>query len=274
LADWEKVQEEIRKRLEGLKVGELIPNEAGIYDQLSKLMQAITETVISEILKTRPSSYVKRWWSNELAQKHTEVHMLGRRAYERRADPHKPVHKHYKGARNAYGDMIKKVKNMHWETFLQMVDDRSVWNMHHYSSGDPMDGGRAQVPMFMLGQWEVGAAVEVASNEGKRDAFIDAFFPAPAQDKVDNPCIEYPTTKFWRVIAWLSPYKTPGPDGISNSVFTNCADLLDLHLGPIYRATFNIGVYLQTWKDLVTVVIWKPPSLTMPNLGHTGPLHS
>jgi len=47
------------------------------------------------------------------------VRRLGRRAYERRADPYELVHKYHKAARNAYGDMIKKAKTTHWENFLQ-----------------------------------------------------------------------------------------------------------------------------------------------------------
>ena len=41
------------------------------------------------------------------------------------------------------------------------------------------------------------------------------------------------------VIGCLSPYKAHGVDGISNDESIQCADLLILHLGPLYRATFT-----------------------------------
>ncbi|KAG2339959.1 hypothetical protein BDR05DRAFT_840460, partial [Suillus weaverae] len=37
-----------------------------------------------------------------------------------------------------------------------------------------------------------------------------------------------------RAITKLSPHKAPGPNGISNSVFTHCAELLIPYIGPIF----------------------------------------
>ncbi|KAJ8584195.1 hypothetical protein M405DRAFT_697022, partial [Rhizopogon salebrosus TDB-379] len=58
-----------------------------------------------------------------------------------------------------------------------------------------------------------------------------------------------------RAIAKLSPYKAPGPNGISNSVFTHCADLLIPYMGPIFRATFTLDIYPEDWKHSSTIVL-------------------
>ncbi|KAJ3499955.1 hypothetical protein NMY22_g19430 [Coprinellus aureogranulatus] len=59
-------------------------------------------------------------------------------------------------------------------------------------------------------------------------------------------------------IGKLQPYKAPGPNGISNSVFTHCADILIPYLGPIFRATFTARHYPSRWKVSKTIVLRKP----------------
>src|SRR5882724_3551040 len=61
-----------------------------------------------------------------------------------------------------------------------------------------------------------------------------------------------------RAISRTSPHKALGPDSIPNSIYLKCSNLLVPHLGPIYRATFNISVYPKEWQDSSTVVLRKP----------------
>jgi hypothetical protein len=70
-----------------------------------------------------------------------------------------------------------------------------------------------------------------------------------------------------RVAKSLNAYKAPGANGISNSILTRCTDLLAPHLGPIYRATFNVDHYPNKWKTYKTVVLRKSgkPDYTTPN---------
>lgn len=60
------------------------------------------------------------------------------------------------------------------------------------------------------------------------------------------------------MVGRTSPYKATGPDGISNSVFTHCADNLVLYLGKLYRATFQLKYYPESWKEYTTAVLRKP----------------
>jgi hypothetical protein len=61
-----------------------------------------------------------------------------------------------------------------------------------------------------------------------------------------------------RVISKLSPYKTPGPDGIPNIVFKQCTDILIDHLYHIYNASLQNGYYFPSWLESLTAVIRKP----------------
>jgi len=61
-----------------------------------------------------------------------------------------------------------------------------------------------------------------------------------------------------RVINKLGPYKAPGPDGIPNTLLVQCTDLIIPYLGPLYWATFKLGVYPNSWRDSMTVMLRKP----------------
>ncbi|KIJ57560.1 hypothetical protein HYDPIDRAFT_67603, partial [Hydnomerulius pinastri MD-312] len=49
-----------------------------------------------------------------------------------------------------------------------------------------------------------------------------------------------------------------GPNGVSNSVFSNCAGILTPHLGPVFRGTFTLEYYTEQWKISSTVALRKP----------------
>lgn len=56
----------------------------------------------------------------------------------------------------------------------------------------------------------------------------------------------------------LSSMKAPGPNRTGNVVFKQCQTMLTLHLCPIFCATLDTGHYPQSWKELKTIVLWKP----------------
>ena len=60
------------------------------------------------------------------------------------------------------------------------------------------------------------------------------------------------------MISKLSPYKTPGPDGIPNIVFKRCARTLIDQLYHIYNASLQNGYYFPSWLESLTAVIHKP----------------
>jgi len=155
--------------------------------------------------------------------------------------------------------MIETAKKMHWDEFLQSVNDKSIWIAHRYASGDPSDGGKTRVPTLNLGRREDGTTKTAASNEEKDKAFTESFFPTSGPVTQSNDYYKYPPPKFpfspitnpqiARAISRISPHKAPGLDGIPNSIYSKCSNLLVPHLGPIYQATFNVSVYPKEWQD-------------------------
>ena len=122
--------------------------------------------------------------------------------------------------------------------------------------------------MLNLGRREDGTTKTAASNEEKDKAFTKSFFPASGPVTQSNDYYKYPPPKFpfspimnlqkARAISCISAHKVPGMDSIPNSVYSKCSDLLVPHLGPIYRATFNISIYPKEWQDSSTIVLRKP----------------
>ena len=105
-------------------------------------------------------------------------------------------------------------------------------------------------------------------NEGKGRMLATAFFPSKPDEeatpqitsKVKPVCKADPISKeqIERALAWLKPYKVPGPDGIPNIVLTKCADILTDRLWHIYVVIWDRGMYYAPWRESVTVVLRKP----------------
>ena len=106
---------------------------------MSRLTQTIKEVIDEKVPRTKLSLYMKRCWTDELTQRHKEVHRLAWQAYKKRAVPWDLVHQIHKACRNTYSCVIEQAKRAHWEDFLATLNDRSVWTAHKYVSGEPMD---------------------------------------------------------------------------------------------------------------------------------------
>jgi len=124
-----------------------------------------------------------------------------------------------------------------------------------------MDGGRARIPPLRPGQGGGKTqTLQVAeTNEDKSRLLCTTFFPDIKSEDVSQVDDSYLMPKFaftpitdnqiYRVIKRLGPYKAPGPDGIPNAMLIQNADLIVPHLGPLYWATFKLGVYPDSWRD-------------------------
>jgi len=61
-----------------------------------------------------------------------------------------------------------------------------------------------------------------------------------------------------RAIRKLQPYKAPGLSNVANVVLIKCAEQLVPYLRPIFRATFSLCIYPDSWKEFTTVILRKP----------------
>jgi hypothetical protein len=110
--------------------------------------------------------------------------------------------------------------------------------------------------------------MEVRDNKEKSRLLYNSFFPTPSALAEPEQGSRYLWPKFqieevtdsqihWAI--WkLSPYKAPGPSGISNAILTHCWDDLVPHLGHIYCATFELETYPMEWQRSATIALRKP----------------
>jgi len=168
--------------------------------------------------------------------------------------------------RKVYAMLIENTKRDHWEGFLESLDQKSVWAAHRYASGDPTDGGRARITPLRSGQegGDMQTPQVPEMNEDKSRLLCTTFFPDIEREDMSQADESYPTPKFtftpitddqiYRMINRLGPYKALGPDGIPNAMLIRNADLIVLYLGPLYQATFKLGIYPDNWRESTTVV--------------------
>lgn len=120
-----------------------------------------------------------------------------------------------------------------------------------------------------------GIQKTASDNQTKSEVLARSFFPkAPVAPLVPDDA-QYPEPRFKmntitnavvdRVIRKMKPYKAPGNDEQSNSIFTNCREMLVPHLGPIFRATIKLKICPQAWKSSTTVVLRKPGKASYKN---------
>ena len=133
------------------------------------------------------------------------------------------------------------------------------------ASTEAADGGSTRIPTLSTKR-EDRATWKAVTNREKADMLFSSFFPTPSsepripindQDYPSNVfgCQPITNEKIKQAICKLNPFKVPGTNGIPNIVIKQCADTLIPYTGPIFRATFTLEVYPNTWKDSVTRVV-------------------
>lgn len=264
--DWEDFNRALQTRLHALGPPTVLATVEEFQTATRNLTHVIQETIDDKVPICRPSPYAKRWWNSELSALRSGLSRLSREAYKHRHHPHHPTHEKLRQARNHYSEAIKKTKAKHWMDWLESIEGDDIWMANKYISSDPGDGGCAKIPT--LHSTTNDGPAQLSTNEDKSRALAETFFPPPPRSPSIPSDPDYPTPlstpsqiteeNICNNIARLSPFKAPGPDGISNSVFIHCRDALVPYLLPIFRAVFTLRTYYDPWKEFTTVVLRKP----------------
>ena len=274
--NWEHFRRVLAEKLEATPIRARLRDAEEVDGALDQLERSVLDTMERVVPKSKPSPYAKRWWTKDLEDARREARRAAAATKIYRQFPLHSSHREAKKARNRYYELINKSKHDHWESWLEGISSKNVWDTHKFTAAPASDGSKTRIPAFTTKNAQ-GQPVETLDNEGKSKLLHEVFFYMPPADPGVDPNQCYPEPVFGfeeitdeqieRVAKSLNAYKAPGVNGISNSVLTHCADLLAPHLGPIYRATFNVGYYPNKWKTYKTVVLRKPgkPDYTTPN---------
>ncbi|QRV80507.1 RNA-directed DNA polymerase from mobile element jockey [Ceratobasidium sp. AG-Ba] len=263
--DWDEFNKKLKTRTEALPTGK-IASINNFNRRLEELMKAIQSTIEEVVPTIRQSPHTKRWWSSELTRLWKEKNKLSRLVCRYDYEISHPIHDERRQAENDFRNMIRDSQRACWNNFIDTAEVDELWGVHRYLTGARGDGGATRTPSLTVispdGQKKI-----CDSNDDKGNAFFGTHFPVPAKHDIPEdkaypnnvePFRRVTGAQLRRVIARLKPYKAPGPDGIPNCIFTNCADILVPLLVPLYRATFTLKHYPQAWRESVTVIIRKP----------------
>lgn len=116
--DWPEFRKELQQKMDRLTLHD--PRNSTEFEAiLDNVMDAILTTIESHVPRTRPSAYMKRWWSKELTQMRTRTRALGKKSFRARLnDPTHAVHEEHRRARNDYAALIDSSKKNCWEDFV------------------------------------------------------------------------------------------------------------------------------------------------------------
>ena len=268
-ADWDKFQNTLIENLPAHPPPARIQSEDEFHEKVTTLSAAILDTIEQVVPKSNPAPHSKRWWSKDLGLLRKVKNKLNVTSYRFRHDRQHPSHDQLREARNKLTDAIRDAKQRHWENFLEETGDETLWTAARYidSPYAGEGGAKTRVPILHTKD-QLGVDCTARSNEDKARVIAESFFPPPPATTSVPPDFRYPKpvayrAKFTkeqilRMIRKLSPYKTPGPDGIPNIVFKQCADILVDHLYHIYNASLQDGYYFPAWLESLTAVIRKP----------------
>ncbi|KAG9120597.1 hypothetical protein FRC07_003847, partial [Ceratobasidium sp. 392] len=269
--NFKKMDEKVlRKALEeGLAVVDLsapIYGQDGLDARVDQLMEIIENAVEKSVPALRLDIRSKRWWSKALTKFRKKVRNLAARSYRARRQTEDPVHGLFRATRNLYAQAIKDAKRKHWETFLEGLDENTMWSAASYIGDEGKDGGRTRIPSLRF-KTEEGEERTAQDNATKSQVLLDSFFPPPPEEnnapgpKAPSPVPDLPELTIDDVTAaiqGLKPHKAPGPDDIPACVYIAGSDLLAPHLLAVYQASLKKGLYPTAWKHSRTAVLRKP----------------
>src|SRR5271168_4615466 len=273
--DWDEFRKGLKTRLSTAPNPQYIDNQEQLTTAAGALTQAIQETIHEKVVITKPRPDAKRWWNGDLRKARKELNRLRAVSFRNRALADHPSHEELRTKSGQYSEAITQAKRQHWTDYLEEMTAADVWTANKFIREPSGDGGSPRIPTLKVRN-QAGTETLISDNKGKARTFAKMFFPPPPPGVEDHGHFQYPeplpdpprisASQIRRHISKLSPYKTPGPDGIPNIVLQKCVDLLIKRLIRIYRAVMELDVYYDPWKEFTTVVLRKPgkPSYEVP----------
>ena len=131
MMDWEKFATEFGQCLQQLPHPTPITTVEAAETCIQLLSDAIAGTITEVVPTSKPSPFTKQWWSHELERDNKCLKALARTAKGKRHIRDHPIHKEHNKVRNTFAKQVEKVKIVHWQEYLEEVDQHSIWNMLH-----------------------------------------------------------------------------------------------------------------------------------------------
>ncbi len=269
--DWQKFYNKLREKLDALPPPCEIETKEQVHGTLEELDQIVQDVIELYVPWTKPSPYIKHWWTDELSVLHKHLHTVQKKAYRVRMFSDHPIHEEKRQIRKAYMEAMDATKTRCWMEWLENAGGSSIWEICSFISQPMSDGGRSQIPDLVIKQ-DMQLLCRVQENSEKGNVFRSAFFPPkPATSAVPANVLYPPPAWEFRLITdkqieraykRMKPLKATKPGTVLNCVLSQCADLLAPRIGPVYRATFTMEEYPEVLSAMNTIILRKPGKTT------------
>ncbi|KAF5383195.1 hypothetical protein D9615_004913 [Tricholomella constricta] len=164
LAKWKPLVKRVKEEVEKLPPPTEIYSLDTFKGRLQALNTILQEAIQEHVPMTKPSPYMKRWWSTELKAMKSATRKLANRAHNHRTVPDHLIHEEYRQKRNSYSEMIRTAKAEHWAEWLEGLDESSVWTASRLVTSPASDAGRSRIPTLQVKDPVTKAIVEEASD--------------------------------------------------------------------------------------------------------------
>ena len=265
--EWDEFHKSLKARMAKLAPPGPIGNKTQLEEVTKALTEVIRDTIRTNVLMRSPTTDSKRWWNSDLKKMKKELNKLRNESFKHRAVENHPIHLQVKQKSNQYGNKIVQAKRQHWSNFLEDMSANEVWTANKFLKEPSRDGGSPRIPTLKV-KHDDGRETDVNDNMEKANLFARTFFPppplttgVPAQNEYPTPLPKPPALTKKQIedqVRRLSPYKAPGPDEIPNVVIIRCLDLIIEYLFHIFQAILEKGIYYDSWREFITVVLRKP----------------
>ena len=269
VVDWDELRDALRGELNTLPAPDEINTVEDFNTRLLALQSAIHRAEENHIPLSKNTPYRNRWWSNNLKTECTLVRQLAKKAWQARGIPTSEIHQEYRNARNQYGDNIRKAKEKFWIGCLEgaVSEGADMWKASRMMTRKSMDGGQARIPNLHIAA-DNGTTRVATDNKDKARVLCNTFFPPPptSTNVPNDPDYPAPAWKFKsitdeqveRTFKNMKPDKATFPDSLHNNFMRATCDIIAPYYAPLYRATFTLKYYPDTWKETLTIVLKKP----------------
>ena len=145
---------------------------------MNDLTEVLQDTIRTRVKIKRPVPQSRWWWNSDLDDMRKEINRLSSISYCYRARDDHPSHRELRRLHNKYGTAIIQAKWKHWTDYLEGTTADDISTANRYVKNPAGDGGNPRIPTLKVAGTD-GIISEVNMNDGKANAFLDAFFPNP-----------------------------------------------------------------------------------------------
>ena len=265
-ADFKTINENLQKLLAERCPPKRIRSKEELENTVNTLVNAIQEAVDEVVPVSKPSPFVKRWWTKELTEIKKTKNKLSRLSYRYRGLLNHPTHTEFKAAAQKLSNRIEETKKNHWTEWLENATLSDVYMANKYANSEPSDYAKTRIPALKVRDNTTQQDSLTNDNQLKAKAFADTFFPPPPPTS-NIPDSAYPKPLKGRgiftkndireAVRKLKPYKAPGLDGIQNIVIQECIETMIDNLYYIYRAVLELNAYPSHWLKILTIILRK-----------------